>query len=215
MKSYLVLGLGRFGRSLATELYNHGSEVLAIDKDEDIVNEIQTHVTHALIGDCADENVLQSIGVRNFDVVIVAVGGEDIQTSTLATIMLKELGANYVISRAADALHGKILKKIGADRVIMPEYDMGVRCAKSLTSSNILDMINLSEDYSIVEIKAPKSWVDSSIKTLNLRSNYGITVLAVKGENRFIITPSSDFMIKDEDILVILGHNKNIAKIKE
>jgi len=214
MKSYIVLGLGRFGQAIAMALYKHGNEVLAVDKNEDIVTEIQGYVTHAIIGDCADESVLKSLGVRNFDVAIVAVGG-DIQTSTLATVILRELGADYIVARAADELHGRILKKVGADRVILPERDMGIKLAQSLSSSNILDMIDLSDNYSIVEIKALNSWVSKSLSELDLRSVYGITVLAVKSDNRVSIIPPADYIINDGDILIVIGHNKNIDKIKD
>lgn len=215
MKSYIVFGLGRFGQAVATALYEHGNEVLAVDKDEDVVTEIQGYVTHAIIGDCADEAVIKSLGVRNFDVAIVAVGGGDIQTSTLATVLLREMGTNYIVARATDELHGRILTKVGADRVILPERDMGLKFAQSLSSSNILDMIDLSDNYSIVEVKALHAWMGKSLSELDLRSVYGITVLAVKSDGRVVITPRADYVLSENDVLVVIGHNKNIDSIRE
>lgn len=151
-ESYMVLGLGRFGEAVSKSLYAKGYEVLAIDEDEEIINEIQNHVTHAIVGDCTDESVLKAVGARNFDGAIVAVGGK-IETSILSTVLLRELGVNFIVARAATELHGRILKKVGADRVVLPERDMGIKFVQSLASNHIVDMIELSEDHSIVEVR--------------------------------------------------------------
>lgn len=214
MKSYVVLGLGRFGKSIATSLYNLGKEVLAVDKSEDNIEEIQDNVTHAIIGECSDEHVLKSIGVRNFDIAIVATG-DDMQSTTLTTILLKEMGAKYIIARALSDIHARILTKVGADRVIMPEHDMGVRLAKTIASANLLEYIDLSDDYSIAEITAPVMWVNKSIGELRLRSEYNVSVLAIKQESGMTISPMADFVISKGDLIFIIGHNDAIDKLKE
>ncbi len=214
MKSYLVLGLGRFGQAIAQALYEHGNEVLAVDENEDIVEEIQANVTHAVIGDCTDEAVLKSLGARNFDAAVVSVGG-NIETSIMATVLLKELGVKNIIARAATKIHAKILTKVGADRVVLPEHDMGIRLAQSMSSANILDMIELSDNYSIVEVTPLKAWGSKSLSDIDLRSVYGVTVLAIKNKERVIILPDASYTLYPEDILIIIGRNKDIEKIKE
>ena len=147
MKQYVVIGCGRFGSSVAKTLYELGNDVLAIDRNEEIVQEIYEYVTHAVQADVMDENVLKELGIRNFDVVIVSIGS-DLEASILATLIAKELGVKVVIAKAQSELHGKVLSKIGADKVIFPERDMGVRVGHNLVSSNILDFIELSPDFS-------------------------------------------------------------------
>lgn len=214
MKSFIVLGLGRFGKAVATSLYANGNEVLAVDINEEVINEIQNYVTHAIIGDCKDEAVLKAIGVRNFDVAIVSVG-EDLHTSILTTVLLKEQGVNYIVARAADDLHARILKKVGADRIVQPEKDMGEKFAQSLASQNILDMIDLSDNFSIVETTPISSWVGKSLKDLNLRSAYGVTVVAAKNNGGLVISPGAEYKVSPTDVLVVVGNNKSIERIRE
>ncbi len=213
-ESYIVLGLGRFGEAVCKTLYAKGYEVLAIDENEEIINEIQNHVTHAIVGDCTDESVLKAVGARNFDAAIVAVGGK-IETSILSTVLLKEMGVNFIVARASTELHGRILKKVGADRVVLPERDMGIKFVQSLASSHIVDMIELSEDHSIVEVRPLASWVGKTLDELNMRKVYGITVMAAKEGRDVIVSPRADYQIKEDDILVVVGNNRNIDKIKE
>ncbi len=212
MKSYIVLGLGRFGQAVAAALFESGNEVLAVDKDENLINEIQGSVTHAVIGDCSDEAVLKSLGVRNFDAAIVAVG-EDIRTSIMTTVLLKEEGVRFIAARAVDELHGRILTKVGADRIIRPEHDMGIKFAQMLTSENVLDMIELSDSHSIVEIKCPSEWIGNTLTQLNLRSVCGITVLAVKKPSKLIVSPSPEYVFEKGDVPVIAGSNRDIEKL--
>ena len=170
-KQFVIIGLGRFGSSIAKTLYSLGSDVLAIDLDEDIVQEISDSVTHAVQLDATDENALRSLGIRNFDVAVVTIG-DNIQSSIMATLLVKELGVKYIIAKGHSDLHAKVLYKIGADRVILPEKDMGVRVAHNLVSANILDYIELSEDYSVMEIQALEEWTGSTLKDVKLRSKY-------------------------------------------
>lgn len=214
MKSYLVLGLGRFGSAVAAALTEDGCEVLAMDRDENAVNNIQGSVTHAVIGDCADEAVLRTVGAENFDAAVVAIG-EDIRASILAAVLLKEQGVPYIAARAADELHARILKKVGADKVIMPERDMGIKFAKALSPEGILDMIELSDEYGIAEIKCPKNWQGKSARQLNLRGRLGITVSAVKTKDNKIISPGADYEFMPDDVAVITGTKEELHRVQK
>lgn len=163
MKQFAVIGCGRFGSSVAKTLYKLGNDVLAIDRDGEIIQDISDSVTHAAEADVMDENVLKDLGIRNFDVVIVSIGS-DLEASIMATLVAKELGVKTVVAKAQNELHAKVLYKIGADKVIFPERDMGVRVAHNLVSTNILDFIELSPDYSIVEINAISEWENKALK---------------------------------------------------
>lgn len=210
----MIIGLGRFGNAVARELYKRGNEVLAIDNDEDAVQRIADFVTHAVVGDAKDENVLRSIGVRNFDCAIVAIAS-DIQDSVLVTLMLKEMGVKFVIGKAQSQLHSKVLQRIGADKVVFPEDDMGNRLAQTLSSSNVIDFIELSQDFSIVEINPPPSWLNQTLKQLSVRAKYGINVLAVRGEGHKIMTisPTADQEIRAGDVLIVIGANDDIERL--
>lgn len=212
-KSFAVLGLGRFGISLANTLNSMGYEVLAVDKCEECVNNISPDITHAVLGDVTDEKLLKDLGIRNFDVAIISIGG-NIETSVLVTLLLKELGVKYVVAKAQSELHSKVLYKMGANKVVLPEKDMGVKVAHSLVSRNILEIIELSPDNSIVEIVPPQKWVDKSLKELNIRVKYGISVMAVKGNSYINVSPKADYVIKEDDLLIIIGSNSDIKKLE-
>ncbi|HQA59521.1 MAG: TrkA family potassium uptake protein [Tepidanaerobacteraceae bacterium] len=214
MRQFLVVGLGRFGTSLAKTLYNLGYDVMGIDSNEEIIQNIADSITHAVQADATDENTLKALGVRNFDVAIVSIGN-DIQSSILITIMLKEMGIKYVVAKAQSQLHGKVLYKIGADRVVFPERDMGVRVAHNLVSSNILDYIELSPEYSIVEIAAIPAWHNKSLGQLDMRRKYGLNVMAIKrGNNDVKISPHADDLISENDVLVVVGRKSDIEKLE-
>ncbi len=212
MKSFVVLGMGRFGQSIAKTLYELGHEVLVIDSDEEIIQDMTEYVTHAVIGDATDEDVLKSLGVRNFDVAVVAIGG-DIQSSILVTLILKEMQVKYVLAKARSEIHARVLQKMGADRVVFPERDMGTRVAHNLVSTNILDYIELSPEYSIVEIVSPKAWVGKSLIDLNVRVTYGINIMAIKNNLKINISPKADDIIKPNDYIVIIGSNEDINRM--
>lgn len=212
-KQFVIIGLGRFGSSIAKTLYSLGNDVLAIDKDEDVVQEIADSVTHAVQLDATDENALRSLGIRNFDVAVVTIG-DNIQSSIMATLLVKELGVKYIIAKGHSDLHEKVLYKIGADRVVLPEKDMGIRVAHNLVSANILDYIELSEDYSIMEIQALREWSGSTLNKLKLRSKYGINVMAIKRENKVNLSPSADDIIEENDIIVAIGSAEDLSRLE-
>lgn len=212
-KQFIVIGLGKFGQSVAKTLYQLGYDVLAVDDDEAIVQEISDQVTHAVQMDATDEYSLRTLGIRNFDVAVVSIG-TNVQSSIMVTLNLKEAGVKKVIAKGNNEMHAKLLKKIGADRVILPEADMGVRVAHNLVSSNILDFIELSPDYSIVEISAPSQWQGKNIKELDARAKYGINIMAIKTDSNINISPMATDIIGREDILVVIGSIEDLAKIE-
>ncbi len=212
MKQYIVIGCGRFGSSVASTMHLLGHQVMTIDKNEDSVQSISDKVTHSLIVDVTDEQALRSLGLGNFDVAVVAIGS-DIRASIMATLIAKEMGVELIICKAKDELQAKVLYKIGADRVVFPERDMGVRVAHNLVSDNILDHIELDPEYSIVEIVTPNSWVGKTLIELELRARYEITVLAIKTGKNINVTPSPDEELTAGSILVIIGQNTSITAI--
>lgn len=213
MKSFAVIGLGRFGTSVATVLSELGNEVLAIDKDPEVIKEVSSIVTYAVEADVMDEHVLRDLGLGNMDAVVVSIGS-DLQSSIMATLLSKELGVSRVVAKAQTELHAKVLKKIGADRIIFPERDMGSRVAHNLTSRNILDYIELSPEFSILEVEALKNWVGKDLKDLRLRNKYGVNVIAVKRGTKINISPRSEDVIKDGDIVIIIGSAEDVKKIE-
>jgi trk system potassium uptake protein TrkA len=212
-KQYVVIGLGRFGSSVAKTLYSLGNDVLAIDSDEALIQEISDSVTHAAQLDATDENALRSLGIRNFDVAVITIG-EHIQSSVMVTLLVKELGVKHIIAKAHNELHAKVLYKIGADRVVLPEKDMGVRVAHNLVSTSILDYIELSPDYSIVEILSSKEWYGKSLRELNMRAKFGINVMAIKRESEVNIAPGANDTIEPEDIIVAIGGAEELNKLE-
>ena len=211
-KQYIVIGCGRFGSSVAKKMCELGNEVMVIDKNEDLIENIAEDVTHTAILDITDEKDLKSIGLGNFDVVIVAISS-DIRASIMATVVAKELGVPKIVCKAKDELQAKVLYKIGADKVVFPERDMGIRVAYNLASENILDQINLDPEYSIMEIVTPKSWICKTIIELNLRAKYDVTVLAIKTKSGLKVMPSPNYKMQEENILVIIGNIDKINKI--
>ncbi|MCL6634903.1 MAG: TrkA family potassium uptake protein [Peptococcaceae bacterium] len=214
MKQFAVIGLGRFGTSVALTLSKMGYDVLAVDTSEEKVNNIRDYVTHAVQVDAMDEQALKALGIRNFDVVIVAIG-QDIQSNILVTVMLKDMGVKKVVAKAVTELHGKVLERIGTDKVVFPERDMGVRVAHALVSKNILDQINLSPDYSIIELVAPEELTGKSLAEGALRSRYGVTVLAIRRGNEVIISPGARQVIEAGDVLVVVGRNERLRTLEE
>ncbi|WP_166240688.1 potassium channel family protein [Paenibacillus turpanensis] len=212
-KQYAVIGMGRFGSSIAQSLYGMGFEVLAIDSDEHRIQEISDKVTHAVTADSTDEDALRALGLRNFDVVVVAIG-QDIQASILTTLILKELGVPMLIVKAQSDLHGKVLNRIGADKVVFPERDMGLRVAHHLISPNILDYIELSPEYSIVEIRATGAMLGSNLREMDIRAKYMCNVMAIKSNNVMNIAPHAEDRIKDGDVLVVVGRNEDLRKFE-
>ena len=204
MKSYVVIGLGRFGAEVARQLTALGCEVLAMDMRNDLVQQISKDVTHAVVGDGQDIDVLKALGVRNMDCAIIAIG-DDLAASVLSTMNMKELGLPLVVCKAHDETHRRVLKKLGADRVVIPEKENAARLARSLSSPNVLDYIELSDDYGIVEVPAPASWHEKTLKDLNVRAKLGVNILAVRRDGKINVSPAADFVIHSGDVMVVLG----------
>ena len=213
MKQFAVIGLGTFGSSVARALYDMDQEVLALDSSEELVDAVRDEVTQAIQANPADEEVLQSLGLRNFDVVVVAIGN-DIQTSILVSLLCKDMGVPYLVARARNELHAKVLSKIGVDRVIFPERDMGVRIAHKLVSSNILDIIELSQDYSLVEVAVPVAWSGKTLKELNMRTVYGLNAIAIRRDKVTHISPEPNDMLKMGDTVTVVGSNESIHRLE-
>ncbi len=213
-KDFAVIGLGTFGGSICKELSKMGMEVLAIDKDEHIVADYSRIATQAVVADAEEEQVLRELGIWNFDHVIVAIGN-DIQSSILITIMLKELGVKKVTAKALNDIHEKVLRKVGADHVVHPERDMGRRLAHNLISSNVLEYLALSDKYSIVELQVNGPIVGRSLIDLNVRARYGINVVAIKRNEDLIVSNVAEEMLRENDILIAIGSDEDIARFEK
>lgn len=214
-KQFIVVGLGRFGTSVAETLTAMGNDVLGIDKSTEAVQDVADKVTHAVQMDATDEYALKSLGVRNFDVAVVTIGS-DIQASIMVTLLLKEAGVKYIICKGQSELHRKVLLKIGADRVVLPEKEMGVRVAHNLVSANLLDLIELSENYQIIEMNAPPEWIGRSLGDLDIRRDYGISVLAIRDkENEINISPQADIIIPQGAVIIGIGSVKALMKLEK
>jgi trk system potassium uptake protein len=207
--SYAVIGLGRFGASIAAKLYEAGQELMGIDINNELVDDSKGFVTHAVVLDSTDEESLKSVGIRNFDYVIVAIGN-DMQASILTVMLLKEIGVKQVIAKALNKRHGQLLEKVGADWVIHPERDMGERVAHQLLSPNVLNYIELSKEYNIEEIIIPPSMKKKSLRELDLRAKYNVNAIAILSHENLIISPSPDQIIQNGDKLVVIGHREDL-----
>ena len=214
MKYFFVIGLGRFGRQVAASLCQQGCEVLVIDSNSELVQQVSDSVTQAVVGDARDKEVLRALDAKSFDCGIVAIG-ESLADSVLATMNLKELGVPYVVCKAQDETHKQVLLKLGADRVVIPEKEQASRLAKSLSATNVLDYIELSEDFGIVETPAPAKWDGKSLIELTVRANLGVNILAVKRNGGITVSPSADFRVEDGDVLVVLGEDKALKALQK
>lgn len=213
-KEFAVIGLGRFGGSICRTLAEQGMEVMAIDINEDRVNDYSMVASHAVVGDSTDEKVLKELGIRNFDHVVVAIG-DNIQASILTTIILKEHGVQNITVKAQNDYHEKVLVKIGADHVVHPERDMGKRIANNMISNSVLDYLELSDEHSIVEIVASEKMDGHSILNLDIRAKYGINIVAIKRENEIIVSPQANEIINKNDILIVIGADVDINRFEK
>jgi trk system potassium uptake protein TrkA len=214
MRRVVVIGLGIFGFNIVKDLYENGLEVIAIDKNKDIIQKIKDFSTKAILADGTDKDVMESIGIHEDDVVIISFG-EDLAASTLITLHLKEMKVKHIIVKAPNEDHKHVLEKVGATEVIIPEKEMADKVAKSLISPNVLDYIPLTEDYRIYEMAPPSSFYGKTIGELHLRSKHNIEVIAVKEvlSDRVKMVPPASFVIKDSDILVVIGKEKDVSKM--
>lgn len=213
MKSYVVIGLGRFGTRMATKLYEFGEDVLAIDINETLVNDIADNVSKAVIADAKDIDVLKGLGVQSCDCAIVAIG-TDLAASVLVTMNLKNLGIPQIICKTFDETHSEILRKLGADKVITPEHVMADKTARILSAPNILEHIELSEDYGITELAAPKAWVGHSLRELDIRAKYKVFVIGVRMDEQTRISPEADYVIEKNSTLILLGDYNSLENVR-
>ena len=215
MKTYLVVGLGRFGTAVAERLQELGNEVLVVDANEERVQKISNHVTYAVVGDARDEEILDSLGARNYDCAVVAIG-ENFAASILVTLNLKSMGVPQVICKAQDDLQKRALEKVGADRVLIPEREMGIKLAQNLTATSVLDYTELSKNCGIAEIKTPKPWVGKTMREVDVRVKFGVTIAAIHqpdGEISVFFGPN--YAMKESDVLILVGNNDDLARVQK
>jgi len=213
-KDFVVFGLGKFGRSVAQTLASNGCDVLAIDKSEERIQDVSEFVTHAVQADVTDADALHTLGIRNFEVAVVAISN-DMQSSIMATILAKEMGVGYVVAKAQNDIHKRVLEKVGADRVIFPEREIGVRLANNLTSDSFVDFIELSDDFSIVELVVKERWKGKTLREIDMRKAYGLNVVGMRQGKTMTITPGPDKLLELGEILIVIGSNKNLMKLRD
>lgn len=214
MKTFLVIGLGRFGTSVAKCLHELGNEVMVIDENAEQVQRISDLVTYAVVADARDEEVLESLGARNYDCAIIAIG-DNLAASILITLNLKSLGVPQIICKAKDEQQKRALEKIGADRIVIPEREMGLKLAQSLTSASVLDYIELSSKCGIIEVKTPASWVGKDLRSINVRVKYGVNVIALRKNEEIVVSFSPDYALQKDDVLVIIGTNEQLTDVEK
>jgi len=214
MKTYVVIGLGRFGAELATKLYSCGEEVLAIDLEEQLVDKIADRVTRAVAADARDRDVLEKLGVGNFDRAVVAVGS-DLAASALITMNLKALGISRIVCKAHDDTYREILEKLGANQVVIPEWEVADKLALGMTRTGIMEYIELSDEIGIVEMEPPEDWVGKSIRALELRKRYGANVIALRRDGAISVPADIDMPLTEDCVLVVLGSYDSIEKLKK
>ncbi|MHB8277194.1 MAG: potassium channel family protein, partial [Candidatus Humimicrobiaceae bacterium] len=213
-RSFLVIGLGRFGISLARTLTKEGHSVLGIDSSETVIQKFSFEIDNVMKLDATDSEVLDSLGIGEFEAVIICIGEKYIQNSILATLLVKEKGAKKIIAKAGTKVQGKVLSKVGADMVVFPEKDMGERVGKILSSNNVIDYIELSSNITILELKTPELMAGKDLIELNLRRKYGVTIISVKDSEGNVKTPPDvNYKFKQEDIVTLIGENKLLKKL--
>ncbi len=209
---FAVLGLGKFGKSIVETLVDAGMDVLAVDRDADVVQEVAKIATHTVKADLRDLNALQALGLNNFDVVIVSIAS-DTEAAVMATMVAKEKGCKFVLAKATTKVQQQILEKVGADRIVFPEKEMGGKIAKSLMNSSIIDYINLSDKFSIAEVSPLKSWHGLTLIESNIRKQYNLNIVAIKRTSKIVVNPRPDEVIEENDVLVVIGDNADIRNL--
>ena len=214
MKSYFIIGLGLFGEALARSLCKLGAEVLAMDIRSDLVQLVAGDVTHAVVGDGQDKEVLRALGAADFDCAVIAIG-DDLAASVLTVMNLQELGVKQIICKAHDETHRRVLERLGANKVLIPEQEHAQRVARSLVRHNVLDYIELSEEYGILDVPAPKSWIGKTLKELNVRAKLGVNIIAVESGKKTNVSPTADYLIREGDIMVVLGDTYSLEAVQK
>ncbi len=213
-RQFIILGLGRFGNSVIDVLIEHGYDILAVDKRKEAVQSMATKVTHVIQGDVREDGTLDRLGFNNFDVAVVSIG-RDMEASIMSIMKAKEEGVGFVIAKAETVVQKKILERIGADRVVLPDKEMGTRVATNLITTTVLDFITLSDEFSIAEIEPLNKWCGKTLINANIRGDNGLNVVAIKRGKKTIVSPDPNIEIGKEDILVVIGENKNLQLVKE
>ena len=212
MKSILVIGMGRFGRHLATKMQELGNDVMIVDRDAALINELASKFTDSHIGDCTNESVIHSLGVKQMDICFVSIG-EDFQSSLIITSLLKRAGAKCVIAKANQEIQADLLVQIGADEVVYPERDLAEKLAVRYNANNVFDFIQLTEDYSIYEIPVPTTWVGKTIAAIDVRRKHRVNIIAIKWEHTLQPTPAADYTFQTEDHLVLIGKSRDVFRL--
>lgn len=210
-KEFAVIGLGRFGKTVATSLASSGAQVLVLDQDENALQEVSDAVTHTIRGEATSASTINQLGLGNYDAAVIAMSS-NLESNIMATILVKEAGVPFIVVKAKTELEGRVLKKVGADKVIYPEKETGMRLANHLMHDNYFEAVELSEEYSIVDVDIPQDWIGKSLKTLNIRAKYGVNVIGVKGSSELNINPAPDDVLKEDDVLIMLGRNNLLNK---
>lgn len=213
-KEFVIFGVGEFGTNVAKTLANSGATIMVVDKDEKQLEIIAEFVTHSVCADATNPEAMKQLGIRNYDGAIVGIG-HNLETSVLITMQLKEMGVPFIMVKASTDIEGRILAKVGADKVIFPDREMGIRIANEIMNGNYFEAIEVSEEYSIVDIAVPKSWVGKTLQEANIRSRYGVNVIGIRGLEETNINPPAHLTLAEEDILIILGHNTDIQELRE
>jgi trk system potassium uptake protein TrkA len=213
MGEFAVIGMGRFGRSVALTLAELGHKVLAIDKNEEPLRSVSDEVTHALQLDTTDQDALSSVGITNFDAVVVAIG-DFIEESIMTTVLLNEMGCKKIVAKAVDELQGKVLSKVGAHVVVFPERDMGVRMAHTLAAPGVLDYLEISPTFSIEELSVSDRLVGQTLGQLDLKSRFGISVLLIRRDSQLVISPGAETSLLKGDVLVVVGENRQLSRLE-
>lgn len=214
MKEFVVIGLGSFGTNVALTLANSGATVMVVDQDEGKLEEIANEVTDTICADASNPAVLGQLGIGNYDGAVVGIG-DNFEASVLIVMQLKELGIPYVMAKASTDLEGRILRKVGADKITFPDREMGIRAGNQIMNGNYFEAIEVSDRYSIVDLGVPAAWIGQSLAELDIRSRYGVNVIGIREADGVNINPAPEEKLQDGDILIVLGDNSQLKKIRE
>lgn len=213
-KQFMIIGLGQFGKSLVSTLHNSNVDLLVIDRDATKLEDISDKASQAVCADASKQEVLEQFDIDSFDGAVITIG-HDMEFSVKTVMHLKEMGMPFIMAKATSDFEGRILTKVGADKIIFPDREVGIRLGKEIVSGNYYDAVDISETYSITDIVLPQKWINKSIIELNLRKVHGINVVGIRRQEDVIINPNPDFVFKDEDILIVLGSNNNIENVRK
>ena len=213
-KEFVVIGMGQFGANVAISLGSRGAVVMVVDRDEQKLELVADRVTHTICADASNPEVMHSLGIHNYDGAIVGIGN-NLEASVLITIQLKELGVPFIMAKASNDLEGRILHKVGADKIVFPDKEMGFRVGNQIMNGNYFEAIEFSERYSIVDLDVPESWKGKSLRELDIRSRYGVSIIGIRGLEETNINPEPEYELQEDDVLIALGHNSELQRLRE